>query len=92
MLWNFASSRNIKNAKPLWLVCDFMSLSFDGNGLSKFSCLIIHGPHSLTLLDVALLWHVINVSSPMPSLDALELGGTYRVLSFSLIAFSCNVF
>jgi len=54
VVWFFASSRNIKNAKPLWLVCDFMPLFSDGNGLSKFSCSIIHGPHSLILLNVAL--------------------------------------
>jgi hypothetical protein len=82
MLWYFASSRNIKNAKPLWLVCDFMSLSFDGNGLSKFSCSIIHGPHSLTLLNVALPWHAIIVSSPMLSLYALEFGGPYHAYLF----------
>jgi hypothetical protein len=82
MLWYFASSRNIKNAKPLWLICDFMPLSFDGNNLSKFSYSIIHGPHSLTILDVALPWHAIIVSSAMPSLDALELGGPYHAYHF----------
>lgn len=82
MSWYFASSRNIKNAKALWLVCDFMSLSFDGNCLSKFSCSIIHGPHSFTLLDVTLPWHAINFFSPMPSLDALELGGPYHAYLF----------
>jgi hypothetical protein len=59
-----------------------MPLPFDGNGLSKFSFSIIHVPHSLTLLDVALPWHAINVSSPMPSLDALELGGPYHAYLF----------
>jgi hypothetical protein len=60
----------------------YLPLSFDGNGLSKFSCSIIHGPHSFALLDVALPWHVIIVSSPMPSRDALELGGHYHPYLF----------
>jgi len=37
LLQYFASSRNVGNVKPLWLVCDSMPLPFDGDGSSKSS-------------------------------------------------------
>ncbi len=74
LLRYFASSRNVGNAKPLWLVCDSRHLPFDGDGLSKFSHPNLSGLQFLTLSNVASPSPiVVDVISRLPSLIVLEL-------------------
>ncbi len=64
----------MSNVKPLWLLCDFVPLSFDGDGLSSESSRLIHlGSHSLAT----------QVISPLSSPKSQNLGGPSHI-SFSL--------
>jgi hypothetical protein len=64
----------MSNIKPLWLVCDFVPLLSNGDGLSSKSSRLIHlGSHFLTA----------QVISPLSSLKSQNLGGLSHI-SFSL--------
>jgi hypothetical protein len=63
----------MSNVKPLWLVCDSMSLPFYVNGLSSESFRLIHlGSHFPTT----------QVISPLSSLESQHLCGPFHIFFF----------
>jgi hypothetical protein len=66
----FSSSRNMSNVKPLWLVCDYVPLSSNGDGPSSKSSRLIHlGSHSLAT----------QVISPLSYPKSQNLGGPSHI-------------
>jgi hypothetical protein len=80
------------NIEPLWLICDFIPLPFDGNDSLDYSRLILCGSWSFGLLKIALTSLATLAILPLPFLDVVSVNGPSFIPLFLGMSFHLRLF